>query len=76
MGIKRPTEINWNYVEEVGNPSQDLRFIDPDHNIERQFLLKGDYSIQVAYLYGDGSGFDTPDDWTDTPIAWAMIEGF
>lgn len=74
--FKKPTKVRWNTISEVGNPPEELRYQDAEHNIERQFLVKGEYSIEVAYLFRDGSGFDMPEHSTDTPVAWAIIEGF
>lgn len=74
--VKKPTKVQWNSIKAVGMPPEELRYQDVEHNIERQFLVKGEYSIQVAYMFRDGSGFDMPEDSLDTPEAWAVIEGF
>lgn len=73
---KKPTKVKWNVIKEVGKPPESLRFIDEERNIERQFLVKGEYSIECCYLFSDGSGFDMPQDSTDEPVAWAIVEGF
>lgn len=42
----------------------------------REFLLRGEYSIFTGRLFKDGSGFSVPDDVVDSPMAWAIIDGF
>ncbi|MFK5949530.1 MAG: hypothetical protein QM500_12260 [Methylococcales bacterium] len=41
---------------------------------DRKFPVKGDYSHYFAPVYEDGSGFVMPDDSSDTPISWAIID--
>lgn len=74
--IKKATKVKWNVITEVGTPPKELYFQSENSQAERGFLVKGEYSIQVAYLYHDGSGFDLSDGLDDTPIAWAVIQGF
>lgn len=74
--IKKPTKVKWNVIAEVGTPPKELYFQDEKCQIERAFLVKGEYSLQVAFLYHDGSGFDMPEGSMDTPVAWAVVEGF
>lgn len=73
---KKPTRVKWNYISEVGKPPNSLRFVDEENGVERQFLVKGEYSIECCYLFHDGSGFDMPEHSTDEPLAWAVIDGF
>lgn len=72
--IKRPSKIAWNSIEEVGYPPVALS--KGDFGCDRKFLVRCEYSIETACLFPDRSGFDLPDSSTDTPNAWAVIEGF
>lgn len=68
------SKINWQYLDKVGRPSQDLRVT--ASGALRQFLLRGEYSITCAFMFDDGSGFATEADFTDNIVAWAIVEGF
>lgn len=66
------TRVRWQEIEKVGMPPKELRT--NDSGAPRSFLIRGEWSLSVAYVYSDGSGFDT--DVADTIKAWAVIEGF
>lgn len=68
----RVTKVQWHYIAEVGYAPKELRV--RDTGAARSFLVKGDWSLFVAYLFQDGSGFDT--DEADCALAWALVEGF
>lgn len=69
------SDVKWVYIEKEGMPPKDVRTIKLGNQcLDRRFLIKGEYSLNVAYM--SGSAFDLPEDETDIPVAWAIIEGF
>lgn len=68
------TKVKWHSIEKHGMPERGLRFTET--GADRRFLIKGEYSLQLGYVFRDGSGFNTDGEMLDTPIAWAIIEGF
>jgi hypothetical protein len=68
------TKVKWQNISKVGMPTKELRFIDENQQVQRTFLLKGEYSISIGWVFSDGSGFETDSD--DKPLEWAIIEGF
>lgn len=72
--IKPATKVQWNTISDVGYPSKEQRFFST--GLERKFLIKGEYSIELACMFADGSGFDLPEEYMDQPVAWAIIDGF
>ena len=65
--------VTWHEISEVGMPPRSLHFTQGE--IERVFLLRGEWSIFTGYAYKDGSGFDGGEN-PDTVRAWAIIDGF
>lgn len=75
MSQKLFSKIKWQSLAKVGMPPKELRTIDGT-NVSRTFLLRGEYSITIAYAYDDGSGFMTDELFTDNITDWAIVEGF
>jgi hypothetical protein len=71
------TKVKWNEIEKVGYPGPELRT--NSNGAPRTFLVRGEWSLYTAFVFNDGSGFDTgggdgaPD---DAAKAWAIIDGF
>lgn len=71
--IRCTSEINWNVISQVGMPPKALQ----KNGVQiREFLIKGEYSTYTAHAFPDNSGFCLPDGVMDSPVAWAIVEGF
>jgi hypothetical protein len=70
----RVTKVKWHEIATEGMPPKEIRLY--ANGVDRTFLVRGEWSIYTAYVYSDGSGFDTPEHNSDTAIAWAVIDGF
>lgn len=67
--------IIWTDLDKVGMPPRELWFAGSDEApLPRKFLVRGDYTLECAYVFADGSGFDT--DMAEPVKAWAVIDGF
>lgn len=69
----RVSKIHWHVISKVGLPSEGERL--NANGAPRQFLVRGEWSIAVGFIFPDASGFDTGES-DDAPRAWAVIEDF
>lgn len=70
----KETKVAWNEIAKVGRPTLEQR-VQPN-GAPRKFLVRGEYSLACAYCFDDGSGFDLPEDFTEEPVAWTIVQGF
>lgn len=71
----RPNKIVWAALGVVGMPAKEVRYTgSPEAPVPRKFLVRGEYSLDTAYVFEDGSGFDTQ--MAEPVLAWAIIDGF
>jgi hypothetical protein len=69
----KETKVNWQEIRISGMPSSELTL--NAFGAPRQFLVRGEWSIAVAYMFDDLSGFNLGDS-EDSAQAWAVIDGF
>ena len=70
----KESKINWHYLDKVGTPSKEV--CTKANGAPREFLLKGEFSITCAHVLEDGSGFATHQEYADSIVAWAIVDGF
>lgn len=68
------TKVKWHEIAKVGMPPKEVRL--NENGVDRTFLVRGEWSIFTAYLFNDGSGFDSPEYSSDSAVAWAIVDGF
>lgn len=75
--MKKSTPVIWHEIKKVGMPTKEDRTMTVGRDeLERTFLIRGEYSITAACAFPDGSGFELDEYCYDIPQAWAIIDGF